>query len=160
MTHQHSQPEKDAGLARARELFDAYGSAAPRCSEEARKLEETLKGDPRYEALYKDALKFDAAIALPPAPKASDSLAEAALAGFDRRRAGDALLSRFGLNSGWNLRRFIPAGAVAALSALGFVSGVATAGAESGSVYETPYYYPQATVSVALDEEDAFWAVD
>lgn len=158
MTHPPSPSDRDGLLESALAHFGIYGGDLSRWPDEARREARALAGDPRFEAARSDALALDAALDAAPPPAASEALMARILDAAPARpaRAGDA--------SGWlrglfAARRFVPAGALAGLSALGFAAGMVTA-AGGAAAQDEALVYAEAAVASALQEEDAFWAVE
>lgn len=157
MTHRQSPSDGPAPHAEARRALDVYGADPTRWPEGMRPLFDAALGDPAFEAERAAAAALDVALEEARAPQAGAALERAILETYDiAPRAGGGFLSPLGLRGG-GLRRFVPAGALAGLSALGFVVGAATAGAGSALADEF-LLYSEASLAVAYDEGDPFWA--
>lgn len=159
MTHRQPPSESAAAHAEARLALDAYGADPARWPTQAQPLFDAARGDTAFEAARADAAALDAALDKARAPRAGEALEAAILASYDiaPRMAGGGFLAAFGLRDGVGFRRFIPAGALAGLSAIGFVVGAATAGAGS-AMADDFLLYSEASLTVAYDEGDALWA--
>ncbi|MEQ8934874.1 MAG: hypothetical protein RIE56_03675 [Amphiplicatus sp.] len=158
MTHPPSPSDRKALLDAALAHFEIYGGDLARWPEQAQRDSRALAGDPQFEAARRDAMALDAALDAAPAPAASDALMARLL------DAAPARAAPAGEVSGWlqrlfTTRRFVPAGALAGLSALGFAAGMVTA-TGGAAAQDEALVYAEAAVASALEEEDAFWAVE
>jgi hypothetical protein len=144
--------ERDKRLARARALLDAYGADRSRWPEDARSLFDKFAGDYRFEMSRDEAQALDETLAKSAAPAAGDALQEAVLASFTPE-----MRTSVAKGGGFRFGRLIPAGALAGLTALGFIAGSASAGVSLGGSEDEALYYAEATLSLA-SEEDALWA--
>lgn len=157
MTPHQSPSDPGARLERALVYLEAYGAERSRWPAEAAALFDEFEDEAMFAAARLEAAALDAALRSAPAPKAGAALQERILAAFAARPAATGLFAHLsGRPRG--LGRFIPAGALAGLTALGFAAGAATANV--GVSDSDPLYYAQATLTVAYNEEGAIWAVE
>jgi len=157
MTHPPSPSDRHTLLEAALAHFEIYGGDVARWPEEAQRDAQVLAGDPSFEAARRDAMALDAALDVVP-PVASDALLARLL------DAAPARAAPAGEAPGWmgrlfTTRRFVPAGALAGLSALGFAAGMITA-TGGAAAQDEALVYAEAAVASALEEEDAFWAIE
>lgn len=142
---------RDGRLMRARALLERYGADRARWPENERALFDKFEGDYRFETFRRQERALDDALDAAKAPAAPSALKDAILAAYaPPPRAG-----RPSFSFGGRLRRLVPAGALAGLSALGFAVGAATA--SSGAQEYEAVYYSQTTFAF-VDEGDALWA--
>ncbi|MEL7486792.1 MAG: hypothetical protein AAGJ87_06205 [Pseudomonadota bacterium] len=112
--------------------------------------------------LSDDAL--DALLNVAPAAKASEALQARILDDFTRLASSRTRKRVLSLASFFSARRYLPAGALAGLGALGFAAGVASAQVSDAEIasQEEALYYASAAFSDAFsgDSEEELWAVD
>lgn len=159
MTRRHLLAEKEKRLEAAIFYVEAFGGDPARWPEDARALFDEFDGeDLRFDGARKEAAELDATLAFCPAPQAGPALQEKILAGFSERKSVNRRLAVASSQGRRDVvRRFIPAGLLAGMTALGFAIGAASAGAP---IDNDPLYYAQATLTPAAGEEDAFWAAE
>lgn len=147
--------DRDKRLARARLHLEAYGADRARWPEDAKALFDKFAGDYRFEIAREEAAALDETLALSPAEPAGDALQARILASFEPIAPHAALFG--GLRPRKGFGRFVPAGALAGLTALGFAAGAASAGVTVAGAEDEALYYAEATLAVS-SEEDALWA--
>jgi hypothetical protein len=163
MTQQQSNPpaselgalDRDKRLARARRYLEAYGGDRARWPEHAVALFDKFAGDYRFEVAREDAATLDEALSASPSEPARETLKDEILARFEAKPARPSLFGGSQARTGFG--RFVPAGALAGLTALGFVAGAASATVTMAGADDEVLYYASATLGDALEEE-ALWA--
>lgn len=150
---EHGSVDRDKRLARARQYLEAYGADRARWPEDATALFDKFAGDYRFEMAREEAIALDAALSSSKVEPAGAALEEKILASFEPQRSS----SRGGLQARPLFSRFVPAGALAGLTALGFAAGAASASVTVATIDDEALYYAEATLGAAT-EEDALWA--
>ncbi|NWG71081.1 MAG: hypothetical protein HXY23_05650 [Parvularculaceae bacterium] len=136
----------DATRAEFARLLEIYGAERRRWPAASQPVYDACAGDMTHAELFHEAAALDGALSEATSHRGDDAFKERLLADFVPRRAREAARPR---------RRWIrlaPAGAFAALSAMGFVVGSATAGAADEALY-----YAEAAMEPALTA-DGLWA--
>ena len=141
-------PRSPSDRAEFARLLDIHGAERRRWPVERQALFDACSDDSECAALLADATNLDAELDLSRAPRVDDAMQ-------------DSLLSRFAAqqprprSAAFRWFRMAPAGALAALSAAGFVAGSATA-----SVEDETLYYAEAAISSPLEEGSGYWPVE
>lgn len=150
---EHGSLDRDKRLARARQYLEAYGADRASWPEDATALFDKFAGDYRFEMAREEAVALDAALSSSIVEPAGAALEERILATFEPQRSS----ALGGLRARSGFGRFVPAGALAGLTALGFVAGAASASVTVATADDEALYYAEATLGAAA-EEDALWA--
>lgn len=135
----------EADRAEFARLLDVYGADRCRWPVDRRALFDACVCDITHADLLREAAALDDALAMATSAKAHDALKERLLASFAPPSRRSALTLRRWL-------KLAPAGALAALSAMGFVIGSATAGAAADALY-----YAEAAMEPTLSTGSGFF---
>lgn len=128
----------EADRAEFARLLDIYGAERRRWPADRQALFDACASDMTHTDLMREAAALDDALAMATGVKAHDALKERLLVSFAPPSRRNAPARRRWL-------KLAPAGALAALSAMGFVVGSATAGAAADALY-----YAEAAMEPAL----------
>lgn len=141
-------PRSPSDRAEFARLLDIHGAERRRWPAERHAFFDACAGDAECAGLLADAASLDAALDLSRAPRLKGALQDSLLARFAVKRPARR-------PAAFRWFKMAPAGALAALSAAGFVAGSATA-----SVEDEALYYADAAISSPIEEGNGYWPVE